>query len=79
MDSGTGGGVCVILMGWLMGGLNEVKCANFWNLFVPHFVHISFYVHYNSCWQAVLAFISIGIFKYIFSIIVHKNCSLDMI
>ena len=57
------------------GGLNEVKCANFWNLFVSHFVHISFYVHYNSCWQAVLAFNS----KYIFLIIVHKNCSLDMI
>ena len=67
------------MMGWLRGGLNEVKCANFWNLFVPHFVHISFYVHYNSCWQAVLAFISIGIFKYIYLIIVHKNCSLDMI
>ena len=37
---GGGVGFCVILIGWLMGDLNEVKCANFWNLFVPHFVHI---------------------------------------
>ena len=66
----------MILIGWLMGGLNEVKCANFWNLFVPHFVYIFFHVHYSSCWQAVLAFSSIGILKYIFSIIVHNNCSL---
>ena len=40
---------------------------------------ISIFVHNNSCWQAVLAFNSIGIFKYLFLIIVHKNCSLDMI
>ena len=48
-------------------------------IYLFHTLCISFYVHYNSCWQAVLAFISIGIFKYIFLIIVHKNYSLDMI
>ena len=73
------GGLLCNIDGMVNGGLNEVKCANFWNLFVSPFVHISFYVHYNSCWQAVLAFNSIGIFRYIFSIIVHKNCSLGMI